>query len=100
MSHYAWIITADRLSVPGDEYDATGTVGPRNISPEQESRLRAGKGREFRLFDDDRILLYEGRIIGEEHKRTTGFEPLDDFGEPMAGATTIKYRNGHKWEVL
>jgi hypothetical protein len=45
------------------------------------------------MFDDDNILYYEGRILGNYR----GFEPLDDYGMPNAGCTKIKYRQGRSW---
>ena len=41
----------------------------------------------FQMFDDDMNLYYEGKIVGDY----TGFEPLDDFGIPNAGCTSIWY---------
>jgi len=43
------------------------------------------KGVKFQMFDDDMNLYYEGKIIGNY----SGFEPLDDFGMPNAGCTSI-----------
>ena len=40
----------------------------------------------FTMYDDDEILYYSGIIWGEY----TGFEPLDDWGAPNAGCTSIK----------
>jgi hypothetical protein len=96
MSDYAWIIDKDYLSIPGDEYDDTGLIGPHNPSSEYLTLEQSKVGQQFRLFDDDNVLCYQGRIIGNY----SGFEPLDDYGTPNAGCTTIKYRNGHAWEVL
>ena len=99
MARYAWIITKDHISIPVDDYDATGVSGPRSITDEQLARLKAGEGKEFRMFDADRILIYDGRIINDDADDNL-FGPLYDYGEPNAGCTIIKYRNGHKWEVL
>jgi hypothetical protein len=40
------------------------------------------------MKDDDGITYYEGEIYGDYD----GFEPLDDFGTPNAGAVSIWYK--------
>ena len=106
---YGWIIDRDHLaydlgSVDHDDRDDTGTIGPRNIYPSIKAQLRAGEGEKFRMYDDDGELYYEGRIVFHPDYEAPDmqFEPLDDFGMPNAGCTTIKYRNRNtgKWEVL
>ena len=61
-------------------------VGPCGCSDENEALLKAGKGTEFELYDDDRILYYKGRLIGD----FDGLEPCDDYGMPNAGAVHTK----------
>jgi len=62
------------------------------------------KGRHFRIYDDDGFINYSGRfyVIPGREEEVSEFEPLDDFGTPNAGATTIKYRDPQtgKWESL
>ncbi len=82
-SPYAWVITRDHIE--GGE--AEGVSGPSTHRYDISYIIE--KGEAFKIYDDDGILYYEGRIVGEYD----GFEPLDDFGTPGAGATTIKYRN-------
>jgi hypothetical protein len=80
----SWVITKDHL---GD--GAEGTIGP-SITTLTAEEIKA-KGVHFKMYDDDNELYYEGYCIfrdGEE-----GFYPLEDFGEPNAGCTGIKYRN-------
>ena len=84
MSKYAWIINEDKIF--GED---VGIKGPRLIDTKLENLLKAGEGREFKLFDDDGELYYTGRIVG----KFGGFEPLDDFGMPNAGCTEIAYKN-------
>ena len=83
---YAWIIDEDRI---GDGTDA-GVSGPRGrcaIPKDKTSGVR------FRMKDDDGEVYYIGRLFGE----FDGFEPLDDFGTPNAGCTSIEMReaDGH-----
>lgn len=87
--NYGWIITRD---VIGDEPRAVNLVGPSAISPTILARLHAGEGQEFRMFDDDGDLYYEGRCIHDESADGM-FGPLDDYGTPNAGATEIRYKN-------
>lgn len=84
---YGWIITRDHLHEKDPEgfTSEKGTAGPRDISDANYKALQAGKGKTFTMRDDDNILYYTGRIIGEYE----GTEPLDDFGTPNAGATSI-----------
>ena len=87
---YAWIIDKDHTYDTNTtaNLNAIGVTGPRNADPELLAQLsQPTTGTPFRLYDDDDILYYEGRIIGE----FDGFEPLDDFGEPNAGCTGIRY---------
>lgn len=113
-SNYAWIITTDHLtecegheSLAGehmgeavycdgscDKGDA-GVVGPRNASEEDIARLRAGAGDTFRLYDDDDELYYTGRLVVSGNlthdDQVACFGPLDDFGTPNAGCTSIRW---------
>ena len=74
---------------PGTNANAVGVVGPREY---------AGDGSEltfrFRMRDDDGELYYEGRA----HEET--FEPLECFGTPNVGCTTIEYLRGGRWEQI
>ncbi|HEY9550589.1 MAG TPA: hypothetical protein VIR45_13920 [Kiloniellaceae bacterium] len=101
---YGWIIDKDHIAdgeaEPGTLLNAVGLVGPRDIAHEIETRLKAGEGEPFRLYDDDGELYYEGRIIGD-HTGWDGFTPLDDFGRPNAGCSDIHYRHPQgAWEAL
>ena len=94
-SEYGWIITKDYLDEGDSASSDVGTIGPSNISDEMMKDLRDGKGKPFRLYDDDRELYYEGRYLGE-------FEwgdPLSDFGTPNAGCTYMMEKVNGKWEI-
>ena len=97
-SMYGWIIDTDHLAETGEDggRDDSETVGPHDIPDALEERLENGEGERFKMYDDDEVLYYTGRIVG----RYTGFEPLEDFGEPNAGATTIHYFSRGKWRQL
>jgi len=103
-SKYGWIITKDHLaedmgSIDFPPRDDTNVLGPRDITPRlRRDLLSPEKCENFRMYDDDGELYYEGRITGDYE----GFEPLDDFGTPNAGCTHIKYpgKAPDSWEVL
>jgi hypothetical protein len=101
---YAWIITIDHQpdtdAKEGTNSNAKGLIGPRRATDEQIARLRAGEGHEFQMRDDDGELYYTGRLIGDKDSEEAGFGPLDDFGMPNAGATSIAYRQGAVFVTL
>lgn len=108
VANTAWIIDRDHLD--GDD---AGVTGPSIAPDELLARLKASKsdGVKFKMYDDDGELYYTGRILalnddgtemsypecGEEF-----FAPLDDFGMPNAGCTSIHYQNPTTgaWEAL
>lgn len=98
---YAWIINRDHLHAASPETftSEVGTIGPRNVTPDQEAALHRGEGTAFRMRDDDGELYYSGRFLGDSESEEA-FAPLDDFGTPNAGATTIEYYRAGKWEQI
>jgi len=90
---HQWIITHDLIHYPKEptSRDDQGTYGPRRGFVSGRSMSY-----EFRMRDDDYNCYYIGL---SSHKDV--FAPLDDFGKPNAGCTSIEYRNkdGH-WETL
>jgi len=90
---YRWVIDKDHQAVPGAKPgtndNAVGVMGPQNCDPKLPC------GYPFRMYDDDKVLYYEGRAS------RCGFEPLDDFGMPNAGCTYIEFQShAGTWEVL
>ena len=109
MSDYAWVITIDHLYEEavkeGDfEYkNEAGVSGPFGATDAQIAKALSKNGRAFRIYDDDGIWYYSGKLY--EEPGTEGendFGPLDDWGTPNAGATEIRYFNSstHRWETL
>lgn len=90
---YGWIITKDVLS-DKEEWNDVNTIGPNTCPESLVTRLQAGEGQKFRLFDGDGELYYEGLYLGPDGE--TMFGPLNDFGTPNAGAVTIAYWNETK----
>lgn len=88
---YGWVITWTHDGEP------TGTHGPRRSTFTAE-QIKA-EGREFRMLDDDGEHYYRGFYLGPDDESMFG--PLDDFGMPNAGATSIEYRNpAGGWDLL
>jgi hypothetical protein len=88
--------TANAGNAEGTNANAVGITGPRTASPAAIGRLTAGEGEQFRMYDDDDELYYEGRWVADPDvpdEAFEGFEPLDCFGAPNAGCTRLDYRN-------
>lgn len=108
---YGWMVTYDHIAddtvaAPSNS-NAKGMQGPHDIAPDVVARLEAAakaRGRKaavnadpdikwFRMYDDDGEVYYTGAFLalpgydGYEE----GFEPLEDFGTPNAGAVRIDY---------
>jgi hypothetical protein len=97
-STYGWIITEDytddRLEIVGKT-----VIGPYGVRNRTVQRLRNGEGIEFRMKDDDGQACYKGRFLGDADSEDA-FAPLDDYGTPDGGATSIEYLRDGVWEIL
>lgn len=89
---YAWIIDEDRIAT-------LGTVSVVGVKGGSLPRMAQVDGTRFRLLDDDGEVYYVGRFFGDPDSQEA-FGPLDDFGEPAAGCTTIQYHRNGQWETL
>ena len=94
----AWVITKDHIAdpgaKPGTNRNAVGMTGPRSNALTAEQIASHPAAKPFRMFDDDGNLCYEGFLIGDE------FGPLDDFGEPNAGCTSIQVKENGVWSEV
>jgi len=93
MSTYAW--TARSVLEP----TTRPVFGPSDITPTQVEELNQGDtGEEFQIRNDDGVLDFNGRIIGDYD----GFEPLDDYATPAYGSTAMFYRDptNSEWSQL
>lgn len=93
-ARYAWIITTDHF-----DGTAAKIEGPRDASPAKLAELHAGGGTPFRMRDDDGELYFSGRFAGDDTSEAA-FGPLQDYGMPDSGCTSIEYLRGGRWEVL
>lgn len=98
---YAWMIAkdhiADKDAREGSNLNAKGVTGPREVELTAEEIQKHPDREYFKMYDDDGELYYEGYFVGDDDAE--GFEPLDDFGMPNAGCTSIKYRNKKTGEM-
>lgn len=96
MSTYAWIITKDHLAEDGILDSDVGVQGPIGADRMALAKVSDGEGRLFRVYDDDGILYYTGRLFDTtgEYGEAACYAPLGDFGMPGAGAVVVKY-HGH-----
>lgn len=88
-----WVITKDFINshpLEGGDRRRIGT-GSKNY------KLGAKLPFKFRMLDDDGEVYYEGRSSSD-----SSFDPLDDFGTPNDGCTTIQYWNNKRrqWEAI
>lgn len=91
-----WIITKDFIN-EGEEFNrAMNSYSSENA----KELLTDENAHTFRMYDDDGELYYEGLCSDADSEEA--FEPLDDFGEPDAGCTEIRYKNKQtqKFETL
>jgi hypothetical protein len=82
---YHWVI--DKVSDPEDQR-FVGVSGPRGSSVPYNPPK--GSPSKFRLLDDDRNVMAEGRFWGDASSEDC-FGPLDDFGRGNWGCTIIQY---------
>ena len=94
-----WTITVDHLALkelegerspPGTNGNAVGMVGPRGAKMTHQEICQHPKRQRFQMYDDDKVLYYTGFLVGSDL-----FAPLDDFGEPNAGCTSIRVQDEH-----
>jgi len=94
----SWIIDTDHIAEPdakpGTNSNAVGVMGPHGTTygpdaPELKHR--------FRMYDDDGELYYSGRCTEPDT-----FDPLDDYGTPNAGCTSIQFQDPTtgEWRTL
>jgi hypothetical protein len=102
---YAWIIDRDHLD-EDQPMDGIGSdvfmSGPSEAPAHLMAKLNAGEGYVFKIYDDDEVLYYTGRLVFDpeedglpSNEATAG--PLDDFGTPNAGATEVRYPGKPEW---
>ena len=94
-------LIADDNAKPGTNANAVGIVGPRTCTLTADEIVHHPDGKKFRMKDDDGHVCYEGVYVGPDDE--TLFQPLDCFGTPNAGCTSIEYWDsvaGGGWKAL
>lgn len=101
-ARYAWVITRDHVADDsGDDYSCVGVSGPSDAPDEFLSKLNAGKGWTFRMYDDDGLLYVtgrgyaEGEGVGEEDHV---YGPLRDYGAGGLGCVEIRWHGHPEWD--
>jgi len=94
-----WTITkdhfADQNARPATNCNAAGIVGPRGATMTAEEIVGNANRTAFKMYTDDKELVYEGYLVGDNE-----FAPLDHFGGPNFGCTMISVRKGRKWIMV
>ena len=88
-----WIIIKDHCKNEYDPRDQTGTQSANFNEAKAASLVHR-----FRMYDDDDVLCYEGLSANCDSEKAFG--PLDNFGKPNVGCTSIFYLRGENWEEL
>jgi hypothetical protein len=106
---YAWIITEDKI----DDGNSLGVAGPGDAPEElfqydDDNKIigLVGKTWTFRLYDDDGIHYFTGKLTTTEQSPEddeTGpngalSAPLDGYGEAF-GCTRISWHGKPEWEI-
>lgn len=73
-----------------DGKEMANIYGPSSISDKDLAALKDGKGYPFKMYDDDGELMASGKSLDNDSE--DAFGPLDDYGGPALGCTTIAYR--------
>tara|TARA_R110000824_G_scaffold213240_2_gene399530 strand:+ start:320 stop:601 length:282 start_codon:yes stop_codon:yes gene_type:complete len=83
-----------------DGKEMVNIYGPSSISDKDLAALKDGKGYPFKMYCDDGELMASGKSLDSDSEEAFG--PLDDWGEPSLGCTTIAYRpkGGGPFETL
>ena len=88
-----WTITsdlfADESAKTGTNANAFGVVGPRGATLSSDDICKHPEAIAFRMYDDDGDHVYSGYMVG-----SNPFAPLDDFGAPNFGCTSIRVNVG------
>lgn len=103
MADYCWVITYVNTKAVGEECaDEKGIAGPRGATEEQIALAKSHTSGSvsFKMYDDDGVHYYTGRIWHKGGENHCDFQPLQDFGTPNAGCTEIAYMVNGKWQKI
>lgn len=106
MARREWIVTweAPEATESGEAVKAEAgkwlVAGPDGGKELRFVELAGGLGTAFRLLDDDGVVMGRGRYFGAEGDETQAFGPLDDWGMPSYGCTSIEVFGKSGWVAL
>ena len=96
-----WTIITDLIAEPnarpGTNSNAVGVLGPYGANLSTEEILQHSNALDFRMKDDDGEIYYYGVMTCENKGDMDFFAPLDQFGMPNAGCTSIEVLENGKW---
>lgn len=100
MINYAWVVVLDWTSGEEKIVSVVGSDRANTCLATAEEISKHPEAKEFRMLDDDDNVYYQGYYVGYADENM--FAPLDDYGEPNAGCTSIEYWNKETlaWEQL
>ena len=106
----AWLITSDHIADDSAKHpsnaNAVGMLGPGKSTfwdshpVSVDSVANHPDAVDFKLYDDDGELYYEGVMILGDGDENDCFGPLDDFGRPNAGAVRLDYLENGQWKTM
>lgn len=82
------------------EYDHLDECEVRVVSVNYLEKNDAELTQKFRIYDDDGVLYYSGRMHPDDQTEQAAFAPLDAYGTPNAGATEMRLWANGKWVTL
>lgn len=97
-----WIIVEDYTGDPDCQIpERVSIIGPESCEASGPELMTSKDCRLFRMLDDDGYVYYKGWCYLPHGLTNAAFNPLDNYGCPNAGATTIQYLNEkNEWETL
>lgn len=92
-----WQVTKERTHE--SNYKKAVTVDVKSSDYNEAAMQTLTRIYAFRMLTDDGEIIYEGRSTDCDSEKA--FAPLDDYGSPNFGCTTIQYYSTAKgWETL
>lgn len=95
-----FLITGDFINTEPGDRSKNGLIGPRGCKLEAKDFADHPQAQRFQMLDDDGNIYYTGLFIDTEDNEEGELQPLDCFGMPDAGCTSIEYWNKAKRKYI